>query len=187
MSNQNRMIADATFYLVFLKDIDKPYFLEKIVNVHDFHITPLVDSEVKKKLGECGMCHNYQHITNSSVAKVSNADANIAVLIATLLGKSQLEYGEHEVIAYSCELANQNIGFCLLLDDAKARTFVETHLSYLTPNIKWTSTFICECNCASDVLLKEECFELINDMKNTNSLRVPKWRWDLVEAHIQSC
>jgi len=181
------MIADATFYLVFLKDIDKPHFLEKIVNVHDFHITPLVDCEVKKKLCGCGKNHYYQHIANGPVAKVSNIDTNIAILIATLLGKSQIKYGEHEVIAHSCELADQNINFCLLIDDAEARGFVKKHLSHLTPNMKWTSTFICECNCASDVLLKEECFELIEDMKNANSLRVPEWKWNKVEAHIQSC
>jgi hypothetical protein len=47
MHSNFKIIADSTFFLVFLADIDRPLYLEKIADGFDFTVTHKVCAEVR--------------------------------------------------------------------------------------------------------------------------------------------
>jgi hypothetical protein len=184
----SKVVADSSFYLVFLKDIDKPQYFEKIVDAHDFLMPPLVRVEVKRNLiGE--KSRNYQHITSNRriVKQRKNRVFSPELLIALLLDNGRKRRGEHEVISHSILLYGRKELFFLILDDEGARKLVDADFDFLSHFVKWTKDFIKDCHCVSKILSKKECIGIIDAMESVQSLWVTHEICEGVREAITNC
>jgi predicted nucleic acid-binding protein len=182
------VIADSTFYLVFLKDIDKPLYFKKIVDAHDFLLAPLVDSEIQHRLKKHNKSANYAYIVNNNkITKFDNSKVNLGATIKYFFGPSQIKVGEHEVVGHAFHLLHTpNVDLCCILDDKDARRIVKKRLLALYNILKWTTDFIKDSCCVSGVLEKDECIQIFTDMKKVGSLKVSDARYDRILNEIKS-
>jgi hypothetical protein len=194
-----QVIADTTFYLVFLHDIDKPHYFTKIVEAHDFLLPPLVDKEIQTKLRFKRKTLNYNYIAkqieNKKILKLIWRP-NLEAIIAPRFGKTNPKLGEYEVVAYSHHLVKKNPSLRAVIDDIEARQKIRAipKLNHVYNILKWTTDIIKESYYDFNVLNKRECLQIFYDMKNVKSpekpnagaLKIPYWMYDEMMNKIKS-
>jgi hypothetical protein len=186
--NPSKVVADSSFYLVFLKDIDKPQCFKKIADAHDFLMPELVTAEVKRNLVDCEKLENYRYVTrNRRITKWKNRVFSPELLIALLLDNGRKRRGEHEVIAHSILLYGRKELFFLILDDDRAMKLVDNNFSFLSLFAKWTPDFITNCHCDTEILSKEECKAIIDAMESAGSLWITHSRCEELRKTITEC
>ncbi len=195
--NDNQVIADTTFYLVFLLDINKPSYLQQIVSAHDFSLPALVDTEIRGKLAHEGKLKNYYYIEkgikNSLIKRLDKS--RYGAMVKYIAGQTNPRFGEYEVIAASYGILKTNPYLCIIIDDKEARDIVKAKkkLKHIFKSLKWTTEFVRDCYFLTDVLKRKECLQIIHDMKNVKrdnpdlgALDIPHWKYDILMNEIGS-
>jgi hypothetical protein len=183
-----KVVADSSFYLVFLKDIDKPQCLKRIVDAHDFLMPERVNAEVKRNLVGSQKSINYQHVERNPQIEIwDNQVFFPESLIAIWLDIHRKESGEHDVIAQCCRLYGRNESFCVIVDDSGARNLIDNEFDFLSIFMIWTTDFIKECHCIAQIFSKEECTRIIDAMESVQSLWVTHEICEEVRNSIAKC
>jgi hypothetical protein len=189
MHNSLRIIADSTFFLVFLYDIDRPSCLKKIADEFDFSVTHKVCTEVRDKLADYGKQTNYAlMVSHPRISFVSLEEFDPTEVLEPFFNENEKQYGQHSVFAYCYVLHDENIrDFCIIVDTWHAMRWLRENMNHLCCMTKWTSDFIGDCCCSLNILSKNEANDIIDDMKRENSLRIPVTEARNVKERIKSC
>ncbi len=154
------IIADASFYICFLNDINCPDALIKILDNFTAHIPPRIYSEVKKaKIIEV------LDSRKDKISLFSDAPFELGEVTKALFAKSEIAKGEHEVVvvAYLCH--NMGLKFILIIDEQGPRNFTIKNLPYLAPYLTGTVGFIGDCYITYRIFNKQESLDIIEKIK----------------------
>jgi predicted nucleic acid-binding protein len=164
MENNNLdllVIADTSFYVLFLKDICKPKYLKIITNNFEFNITPTLIQEVIKKTTIKNFTDQYSCITSI------NPNYNFNEILRPFFSTKELDDGETEVIGLVYQWYKTIPIHKFILDDGPARKFVERNLSEIKSMMIGTIGFIGDCHCNFYIIKKDEALNLLVDIKRS--------------------
>ena len=171
------MLADSSFYLCFLEDIEKPDILLEILSAFKFIIPPLVFEEVK-------ICKNYNHMYGANTIEILPSEMNLGEILKPFF--SEAEKGEAEVIELAHLLHEYNKIHILILDEQNARKFVTSNLPHLCENMTGTVGFIGKCHCNFRILPKLIALEIIQDIRSSR-FRVTDKILNDINQEIEGC
>lgn len=178
LNEKSSIVADSTFFLCFLEDIEQPEVLARMLNRFDFLMTPLVYKEVSK-------CANFKNIeTNPKLILVPRE--NLGEILRPFFSKKQIEKGETEVIELAYEFYANGTPRTFILDDNEPREFITRNLSYLVDLMIGTVGFVGECYYKYEILEKNEATVILFTISMSN-FRVSKEIISEVLAKIDTC
>lgn len=171
------LVADSSFYLCFLDDIDCPNDLISVIDNFRANIPPRIHSEVTKS-------KNYHLINkhkNLNIFTFANFD--IGELIRPFFSKEEIVRGEHEIIVVAYFFYNINKNFLLVVDEKGPRNFIKTNFIYLAPLLVGTVGMIGKCFYIHNIYTKQKTLDLLNLVENSK-FRVEKGIIDRVRQEV---
>lgn len=145
------IVADSSFYICFLEDIQQPHELIRFLKCFIFIITPIVYDEVSK-------CKDFQQV--ESVCNLTK-HSPVGEILKPFFSKSQVEKGETEVIELAYEFYAEGSPIHFILDDGQARGFVKNNLTDLTSFMMGTVGFVGKCCYEFFLIGKDEATKLV--------------------------
>jgi predicted nucleic acid-binding protein len=173
--NIRQVVADSTFYICFLEDINQPEKLIQLLKLFVFRITPIVYKEVSK-------CKNYVMVATSFPIV---RHANTGEILRPFFSKKQIEKGETEVIELAYEFYSDGTPIPFILDDEEARHFVENNLRDLSSSMTGTVGFVGKCYYEFFVFTKEEASLTISTI-GSSKFRISQEIISKVLSKVQS-
>jgi predicted nucleic acid-binding protein len=174
----HKIIADSSFYLCFLDDINDPDFLHRIIEKFDLYITPIVECEIKIE-------KNKSLKENKKIIRIGNYIA-FGEILKPFLSKKIIDKGEHEVIGLGFHFFMIGVPFYLVIDDEEARSFVRKNLSFLSSCLHGTVGLICLCCCYFKIFSKSETMVTFNKIENSK-FRISKEILYKIKNAVESC
>jgi predicted nucleic acid-binding protein len=154
------MLADSSFYLCFLEDIEQPQVLNRVLDRFDFLITPTVYREV-------GKSENFKSV-QSHPKLVLIPKENLGEVLRPFFSKRQIEKGETEVIELAYQFYADENPKKFIIDDKEPRLFVIRNLPDLSKLMVGTVGFVGECYYEYDVLGKSEAAAIVLVISRSN-------------------
>lgn len=153
LNESTEMLADSSFYLCFLEDIEQPEVLLRILQRFDFLITPIVYKEVSKSdnFNRVQPCHNLRLVSKM----------NLGEILRPFFSQKEIEKGETEVIELAYEYYAEGKPRTFIIDDKEPRLFVSRNLPYLSELMVGTVGFVGECCYEYAILDKNEASALL--------------------------
>jgi len=179
MKNYDEIVADSSFYICFLDDINRPEILLRIINEFNFIVTPLIKKEIEKS-------KNYAYISENQNILYSNSSLDYGEIIKPFFAQEEIIRGEHEVIGAAYFLYKLNKLFCFILDDKEPRKFVVYNIPDLAKLMVGTVNFVGLCCCSYKLLKKEEAILLLNQIKKSK-FRIEENIINQAEIYIKRC
>jgi len=153
LNETNEILADSSFYLCFLDDIEQPKVLERILERFDFLITPIVYKEVSRST-------HFKYVKNHPkiilVSKESLGEA-----LRPFFSEKEIEKGETEVIELAYQFYANNDSKFFIIDEEGPRLFVIRNLPYLGKLMIGTVGFVGDCYSRCGILDKSEAYALV--------------------------
>ena len=131
-------VADSTFYLCFLEDINAPEPLATILQHLDFVIPKAVYDEVS-------ICKGYGRARDTLRFTIGSSDIRFKEILRPFFSSEQWKKGEAEAITLAFSLFNDDSLEQLILDDSQARAFVRNNLGVLVNLMTGTVGFLRVC------------------------------------------
>jgi predicted nucleic acid-binding protein len=178
MGPSKNIIADSSFYLCFLDDINEPSFLDRIIDKFDFYITPIVEHEIKFEKNEMLK-------RNEKIIRVGN-HINFGEILKPFLSVKSLEKGEHEVIGLGYHFFMIGMPFYLIIDDHDAKEFVRKNINDLFSFLHVTLGFIKIGCCYFKIFSKEEAITIVNKIEHSK-FRISKDILKKIKNDIGGC
>lgn len=177
LNEPNPILADSSFYLCFLEDIEQPEVLIRILDRFDFLITPIVYEEVSKS-------ENFKCI-QSNPKIILFPKENFGEILRPFFSKRQIEKGETEVIELAYEFYADGDPKMFILDEKDPRLFVMRNLPYLVNLMIGTVGFVGKCCYEYEILEKSEATAILIVI-STSTFRVEPEIISKVLAKIDS-
>ena len=153
LNESKEILADSSFFICFLDDIEKPNVLDKILEKFDFLITPIVYTEVSKSI-------NFKHIQkHPKILRVKKE--NLGEALRPLFSKKEIEKGETEIIELAYHFYVNGASRFFILDDDGPRFFVKRNLPHLEKLMIGTVGFVGECYYVCKILEKTEASAIV--------------------------
>jgi predicted nucleic acid-binding protein len=172
-------VADSSFYVCFLDDINRPKELKRILSELKFWLPTYI-------LGEISNCKNFSDTVGSSNIVRLDDSYNLANILKTFVSEKQFKKGETEAIALAYVLLKMSQLHKLILDDIQARKFVKDKISALTRYTIGTVGFIGNCCCDYRFIMKDEGL-LVLELIKSSKFRVKDTILKDVISRIKSC
>lgn len=147
------MLADSSFYICFLEDIEQLEVLKRLLDNFKFLITPIVYNEVSKS-------RNFKHI-KSNPKIILLPKENIGEALRPFFSKREIEKGETEVIELAYQFYANGDPKIFILDEEEPRLFVLRNLPYLAKLMRGTVGFVGECYYEYAILGKNEASAIV--------------------------
>jgi predicted nucleic acid-binding protein len=163
IKNIDRIVADASFYICFLDDIECPSQLIKILDKFTVHIPHKVFIEVKKSKN----IELVLEVRKDKINIFTDAPFELGEVTKAFFAKSEIAKGEHEivVVAYLCH--NMGLNFILIIDEQGPRNFTIKNMPYLAAYLTGTVGFIGNCYCDYKIFDKKESIELLEKIEKS--------------------
>lgn len=162
----NYVLADSSFFILFLNDINNRSALNRIINKYKFIITPHIQNEITSKYNNNKLWLNNK-IKNNNIIIQPTDDNNLAIFEPLISRKEKLDkHGEYELIAIAYKLKEESkYDFYLIIDDKDARK-IANQLS-LESYLIHTLEFIKVCYCDTRIFTKNEAIKILEDIRNS--------------------
>jgi predicted nucleic acid-binding protein len=156
------VIADSSFYICFLDDVDDPNSLSRIINSQNFRFIggKLVCSEIK----ESKNCANVESLDEKIVDPTSY---NYGEILKPFFGRSELKKGEHESISIAYIHSSNGKNFKLVLDDRQPRMIIKKNFPDLENKLTGTVGFIGLCNYEYKIFSSEEAINILLSIRDS--------------------
>jgi hypothetical protein len=159
------LVADSSFYLCFLDDIECPLDLVEILKKFKAHVSTRILSEISKSR-RADKVKKHINIFEEGIPNLGEA-------LRPFLTQKQIDSGESEVLILAYICFNLGISFVLVIDDKSPRKFVKMNFSYIEDELKYTSEFITDCCLLYKIFHTEKAISLLNKVKDSK-FRVPE-------------
>lgn len=169
------LVADSSFYICFLDDIDCPNDLLHILKHFLAHIPPRVNEEISK-------CKNYSVLKNH-VNFFRESKLDLGKLLEPFFSKDEKLKGEHEVVVLSIVLYNTIDNIVIIIDDKGPRKFLFDNFGYMQDSICGTVGFIGLCYYKYHIFEKQKSLYLLDKIENSN-FRIKKEEIEEVRQKI---
>jgi len=175
----DEIIADSSFYICFLDDVNRPEILHRIIKEFNFIITPLVKNEIEKS-------ENYARIQSNKNIFFPEFSFDYGEILKAFFSEEEIIKGEHGVIGTAYILYRLNRNFCFILDDQDPRKFVVSNIPDLVKFMTGTVNFIGLCCCSYKLLKKDEALILLNQIEKSK-FRIKKSILSQVKLYVGGC
>lgn len=160
LDNNQLILADSSFYICFLDDIDRPDALSQILERFNFIITPLVFEEISKRSKPASQTI----IGGNHIVRV-RPNFNFQEILRPFFSNNEVDSGEAELIALAYIWHESRRIQRLILDDSHARRFVTNNLAQLNVIMIGTVGFVGECHCNFSVFDKSSALMYLREIK----------------------
>lgn len=161
-----RIVADSTFYICFLDDIEKSDYLIRAMKKFDFFMGRIVKTEISKS-------SSFSKIEGFIGNRITYFDyAEFGELLKPFFSSVEMSKGENEVIAISFILYQRRLDILVVIDDDGARKFVIRNVQEISDKMI-TTIGIVKYLCEDGLFSKNETIDVLNMIKNSK-FRVPK-------------
>jgi len=164
--------SDTTFYICVGEDLQRQEQLCNFLQCYPFFLGPNIFRELPESL-------QLQKEFQNSVNKI---DGNFFELLKPFFGRDKKHEtdGEYEAIGIACNLERKKVLRFLILDEKRARNFVNTHFTVLVPKMIRSLGFL-KIICCDDKRIKREIVieileSLVQDIKRNESKSGPYMR-----------
>lgn len=157
-----RLLADSSFYICFLDDINCPDELIIILSNFDANLCQQIHTEVSKSKNFCKI--NNQKL----IKKYTPSPFQLGNLIKPFFSKDETLKGEHELIVLAYVTYNIDNNFVLVMDESGPRNFVTTQFPYLKDNMTGTVGMIGECYYTYKLFSKQQSLNLLESIKDSD-------------------
>lgn len=165
----DNIVADSTFYICFLDDINLPDYLSRILEKFTAHLSPKILEEISKSKNSHYILDNKKLLIN----KFEKTNLILGEALKPLFSIEQKNKGEHEIIVLAYVCYNMKIDFILVVDEESTRRFIQRNFPYLCNNLTNTIYFIGDCHCKYLIFKKVETIRVLDMIKNSK-FRVPE-------------
>jgi predicted nucleic acid-binding protein len=166
------IIADSSFFLLFLNDIDRPSYLDKLIKNYKFIITQMI----KEELSGNSKSNTWLQSNSASIVVEDINEYRLEEIFSSLVSKKaisiKLHRGEWEIIGLAYMLKDEGEDFILIIDDKEARRFVEKNMPSLQHHLCYTLKFIELCTCNEHIFKKEEALDMLEEIERRGRFRV---------------
>lgn len=153
LNETNEILADSSFYLCFLDDIEQPEVLERVLERFDFLVTPIVYKEVSKSI-------NFKYVQNHP--KIILVPKNhLGEVLRPFFSEKEIEKGETEVIELAYQFYANNDPRIFIIDEEGSRLFIIRNLPYLEKLMIGTVGFVGQCYYEYGILEKNEAYAIV--------------------------
>jgi len=153
LNKSDEILADSSFFLCFLDDIEQPEVLKRVLCKFEFLVTPLVYKEVNKSI-------HFKHVQNHPKIILVPKE-NLGEALRPFFSKNEIEKGETEVIELAYLFYANNDPKIFIIDDDDPRLFVIRNLPYLEKLMIGTVGFVGDCYCEYGIFEKREASTII--------------------------
>lgn len=158
---ENKCVSsDATFYICFADDLGKKEWLYVLIKSYSFYLGKRILAELSRSETLCN--------DTKFRALVKIIDVDYYELVKPYFGRSptHIDDGEYEAIGIAHFLYSKGCLHYLIIDESKARNFVNTHFQYLADKMVGTIGFIRD-SCIKDKKLNIGCaIDILIAIKN---------------------
>lgn len=161
------VIADSSFFILFLNDINEPSYLNKIIRECTFIITPRIREEISIK-NSSWVEQNKRWLLEEDISSFK-LEETFSLFISS--NEELYKKGEYEIIALAYLLKDTR-DFLLIIDEDEARNLIEQHLPSLTSHLCYSTRFIEICTCNLRIFKKEEALSILYKIEKSH-FRVP--------------
>jgi predicted nucleic acid-binding protein len=172
------IIADSSFYLCFLDDIEEPDCLLKIISVFDFYIPPIVAEEIR-------ISEREKLRDNQKIVRIDNY-IDFGEILRPFLSQEIINKGEHEVIGLGYHFYQINLKFYLIVDEDEARDFIRENLPYLLQSLHGTVGLIGICHCHYNIFKKETTIDILERI-DQSKFRISKDILNKIKREVKTC
>ncbi|MFO7967690.1 MAG: hypothetical protein R6U44_08845 [Archaeoglobaceae archaeon] len=176
-SRDNKIIADSSFYICYLDDINEPDTLLETMMTLEFVVTPIVETEIKKS-------HSYKIIRERYL--MWSETYNFGEILRPFFNVEEINRGEHEVVGLAYKFYSFGEKFYFIIDDGEVRELVENNNKVLSGYMIGTAKFTGMCYCIFQIFTKTRVLELLKKIENSK-FRIKKKYIDAVRQYIGGC
>lgn len=171
MASKRATVADTSFYIFFLDDIDGLGYLAAIARSCKLVVTTLVMKELSRKRGA-------ERLRKMVVP--AGLDYDMARALHPAFYGGRPARGEHDVVMHCHMMHKDGIPFTMIIDDAPARRFAVRNFAHLERFMTGTLGFVAECH--RNGTLKRGDAERVLEAMKASRFRVPD---DLVDKALR--
>lgn len=153
LNKSDEILADSSFFICFLDDIEQPKVLKRMLYKFDFLVTPMVYKEISKSI-------NFKHVQNHPKIILVPKE-NLGESLRPFFSKKEVEKGETEVIELAYQFYSNSNPRIFIIDEDGPRLFVIQNLPYLEKLMIGTVGFVGECYYEYGILEKSEASAII--------------------------
>ena len=161
-SKRRATIADTSFYVFFVDDIDGLEYLAAIARSCMLMATALVMKELSRK-------RDAENLRGMVVP--AGFEYDIAETLRPFFDEQRSVRGEHEVIAFGHIMHKRGVPSTVIIDDSQARKFAMRHFAHLGRSMTGTLGFVVECG-RNGTLAAADAGRVLEAMKSSR-FRVP--------------
>ncbi|HIH73331.1 MAG TPA: hypothetical protein HA300_08310 [Thermococcaceae archaeon] len=158
--NRESVVSDSTFYIAFLdkEEINDPSTLIKFLTAYTFSAGKLIIKEIQEK---------HSKIINDLGIKtfIQIEDEYDYAALLSPIGDRVFQKGEYEAIAIAYTKLQESILHSLILDDKKARSWLEKNIPTLLDFLKFSTRFIVDACIVEEKIEKEEVLKVLQKIK----------------------
>lgn len=158
---ENKCVSsDATFYICFADDLGRKEWLYMLMKFYSFYIGKRILAEISRSKTLCN------DIKFCALVKVANVD--YYELVRPYFGRKpkHIDDGEYEAIGIAHFLYLKGCLHYLIIDESRARNFVNTHFKYLADKMVGTVGFIRDCCIKDKILDSGLAIDILTAIKN---------------------
>lgn len=177
-------VADSSFYILFLNEINDIDSLRHILDKYNMFIGKYVKNELKQNLKKNPFLLNLVHDISLDVDIGTMLKIFYDFLINEYPGEiKDINDGEYEVMGISYLLKQTNQLNYVIIDDKHAYNFVEKNLYTIKKNLIRTIRFICNGNTKDCLLDRQFILDIFSKVENAikndrNPLYLTQDIWD---------
>ena len=154
---ENCVSSDSSFYICFSDDLNRKDWLVRFTETYLFHLGDRILAEIPDNL----------KATPQFMSSIRFMRYDYFELIKPYFGRDpkHRDDGEYEAIGIGHHLNDLGLLAFLILDDARAKNFVKTHLPHLSQKMVGTLGFLRDCCCRDKTIGAFEAIAILYDIK----------------------
>lgn len=156
------VVSDSTFYIAFLKEeeINDPQALIRFLKSYRFSMGQVIRKEIREKHAEL-----LEELGIEDLVEIEE-DYNYAALLSPI-GDRVFQKGEYESMAIAFIKHYEGVLHSLVIDDNKARKWLEKNLPQLLDYLKYSTRFIANSCIVDGKVSKDEVLKILQKIKQS--------------------
>ncbi|MCL4376240.1 hypothetical protein M1558_01985 [Candidatus Parvarchaeota archaeon] len=163
----DNVIADSTFYIYFLDDVNEVSLLLKIMEKFKFHIPPKIKEEIMRST-------NFYQIENNKNLYLEKLPYDIKQILNPILSSNEKDKGDAEIIFLIFHFLSLGKKFITIIDDDSLHNHIVKKLfplfyssDIINGLIKRTLNFLYECAMSYKIIDKKIVIETLQKTKDS--------------------